>query len=68
LTLRLETDVESFARVQVAFRELSVGNGVAAAISNLHYLRSDEPLAGYDRIYVDDPFGNRIELLEPLLR
>jgi len=28
--------------------------------------RTDEPLAGYDRVYVDDPFGNRIELLEPL--
>lgn len=26
----------------------------------------DEPLAGYDRIYVDDPFGNRIELLEAI--
>ena len=26
---------------------------------------SDEPLAGYDRVYVADPFGNRIELLEP---
>jgi len=26
----------------------------------------DEPLEGYDRIYVDDPFGNRIELLERL--
>jgi catechol 2,3-dioxygenase-like lactoylglutathione lyase family enzyme len=26
----------------------------------------DEPLDGYDRAYVDDPFGNRIELLEPL--
>lgn len=25
----------------------------------------DEPLAGYERAYVDDPFGNRIELLEP---
>jgi catechol 2,3-dioxygenase-like lactoylglutathione lyase family enzyme len=25
----------------------------------------DEPLEGYDRVYVDDPFGNRIELLEP---
>jgi catechol 2,3-dioxygenase-like lactoylglutathione lyase family enzyme len=25
----------------------------------------DEPLEGYHRIYVDDPFGNRIELLEP---
>ena len=31
-------------------------------------LRQDEPLAGYDRIYVDDPFGNRIELMEPLPR
>jgi catechol 2,3-dioxygenase-like lactoylglutathione lyase family enzyme len=26
----------------------------------------DEPLAGYDRVYVDDPFGNRLELMEPL--
>jgi len=26
----------------------------------------DEPLEGYDRIYVTDPFGNRIELMEPL--
>jgi catechol 2,3-dioxygenase-like lactoylglutathione lyase family enzyme len=25
----------------------------------------DEPLPGYDRIYVADPFGNRLELLEP---
>jgi catechol 2,3-dioxygenase-like lactoylglutathione lyase family enzyme len=26
----------------------------------------DEPLEGYDRIYTHDPFGNRIELLQPL--
>ncbi len=25
----------------------------------------DEPLEGYERIYVLDPFGNRIELMEP---
>jgi catechol 2,3-dioxygenase-like lactoylglutathione lyase family enzyme len=25
----------------------------------------EEPLAGYYRIYVSDPFGNRLELLEP---
>jgi catechol 2,3-dioxygenase-like lactoylglutathione lyase family enzyme len=25
----------------------------------------DQPLEGYDRLYVDDPFGNRIELIEP---
>jgi catechol 2,3-dioxygenase-like lactoylglutathione lyase family enzyme len=24
----------------------------------------DEPLAGYDRAYVADPFGNRIEILQ----
>ncbi len=29
-------------------------------------LRDDEPLDGYDRVYADDPFGNRLELLEPL--
>jgi catechol 2,3-dioxygenase-like lactoylglutathione lyase family enzyme len=26
---------------------------------------SYEPLDGYDRVYVFDPFGNRLELLEP---
>jgi catechol 2,3-dioxygenase-like lactoylglutathione lyase family enzyme len=26
----------------------------------------DEPLDGHDRVYVDDPFGNRIELMEAL--
>ena len=26
----------------------------------------DEPLEGCDRIYVYDPFGNRIELMQPL--
>jgi catechol 2,3-dioxygenase-like lactoylglutathione lyase family enzyme len=25
----------------------------------------DEPLEGFDRVYVFDPFGNRIELIEP---
>ncbi|MEJ1978976.1 MAG: VOC family protein [Acetobacteraceae bacterium] len=28
-------------------------------------ISDDEPLAGYDRKFVDDPFGNRIELMEP---
>jgi catechol 2,3-dioxygenase-like lactoylglutathione lyase family enzyme len=26
---------------------------------------TDEPLIGFDRAYVADPFGNRIELLQP---
>ena len=28
-------------------------------------IATDAPLAGYDRIFVDDPFGNRLELMEP---
>lgn len=31
-----------------------------------HRVVDDEPLDGYDRVYVDDPFGNRIELMQPL--
>src|SRR5471032_1954787 len=30
-----------------------------------HELWEDELLEGYYRIYVNDPFGNRIELMEP---
>lgn len=29
-------------------------------------IAEDEPLAGYDKIYVYDPFGNRIELIQRL--
>jgi len=28
----------------------------------------DQPLDGFDRCYVSDPFGNRLELLEPVQR
>ena len=27
---------------------------------------TDQPLPGFQRVYVDDPFGNRIGLLEPM--
>jgi catechol 2,3-dioxygenase-like lactoylglutathione lyase family enzyme len=30
-----------------------------------HRAKPDNLLEGYDRAYVNDPFGNRIELLEP---
>ena len=41
----------------------ALGNRLAAA----GYITvPDEALAGYRRLYVSDPFGNRIELLEPI--
>jgi catechol 2,3-dioxygenase-like lactoylglutathione lyase family enzyme len=30
-----------------------------------YHVWKDQPLEGYDRLYVNDPFGNRIELMEP---
>jgi catechol 2,3-dioxygenase-like lactoylglutathione lyase family enzyme len=28
-------------------------------------VQSGEPLHGYEHVYIDDPFGNRLELIEP---
>jgi catechol 2,3-dioxygenase-like lactoylglutathione lyase family enzyme len=30
-----------------------------------HPVRPDQPLGDYQRAFVEDPFGNRIELMEP---
>jgi catechol 2,3-dioxygenase-like lactoylglutathione lyase family enzyme len=39
--------------------------GLARRLAQAGYpTRPDEPLPGFNRLYVDDPFGNRIELLE----
>ena len=39
--------------------------GLAARLQDAGYrVAEDQPLAGCDRLYVDDPFGNRIELME----
>ena len=40
-------------------------SSLKTALLNAGYApKADEPLEGYERAYVDDPFGNRIELLE----
>lgn len=40
---------------------------LAAAIAEAGFrVVDDEPLEGFVRVYVDDPFGNRIELMEPV--
>ena len=38
---------------------------VAALRAAGHAVAEDEPLPGYQRVYVNDPFGNRLELMEP---
>jgi len=43
--------------------------GLAALIEDLrragYPVVTDEPIEGFLRVYVDDPFGNRLELMEP---
>ncbi len=39
---------------------------VVALAAAGHPVSDDEPLEGYDRVYVNDPFGNRLELMESL--
>jgi catechol 2,3-dioxygenase-like lactoylglutathione lyase family enzyme len=39
--------------------------GLEATLVKAGYpVAHDQPLEGYDRIFVDDPFGNRIELMQ----
>ncbi|MBI3515185.1 MAG: glyoxalase [Proteobacteria bacterium] len=40
----------------------------AALEKSGHRISTDAELADFDRIFVDDPFGNRIELMEPKQR
>jgi catechol 2,3-dioxygenase-like lactoylglutathione lyase family enzyme len=67
--IHLGVEAEAFRPARKAHPALRVED-LPALITRLQAarigVRSDEPLEGYHRVYVDDPFGNRIELLEPL--
>jgi catechol 2,3-dioxygenase-like lactoylglutathione lyase family enzyme len=69
-TLKIHLGVEAdFRPAHKAHPGLLVSelDALKARLAQAGYaLNDDEPLEGYDRVYVDDPFGNRIELLEPL--
>jgi catechol 2,3-dioxygenase-like lactoylglutathione lyase family enzyme len=69
-------DLKVHLGVEADFRPARKAH-VALLVSNLAALKDklrtagyapneDEPLEGYHRVYVDDPFGNRIELMEPI--
>jgi catechol 2,3-dioxygenase-like lactoylglutathione lyase family enzyme len=64
--LGVEKDFRPARKAHPAF----LVNDLALLIGKLraagYQVASDEPLAGYERVYVSDPFGNRIELMEKL--
>jgi catechol 2,3-dioxygenase-like lactoylglutathione lyase family enzyme len=64
--LGTEADFLPARKAHPAFIVEDLAGLSATLIKAGHPVRRDEPLAGYTRVYVDDPFGNRIELMEPL--
>jgi catechol 2,3-dioxygenase-like lactoylglutathione lyase family enzyme len=66
LKIHLGVDAD-FRAAKKAHPALLVDNLAAlksALAAGGYAMKDDEPLEGYDRIYADDPFGNRIELME----
>ena len=63
--LGVEADFTPARKAHPALAVSGLRDLVAHLAANGVAIRDDEPLPGFDRVYVDDPFGNRIELLEP---
>jgi catechol 2,3-dioxygenase-like lactoylglutathione lyase family enzyme len=66
--LGVDPDFRPARKAHPAFIVRDLATLVAALEREGHGVDADQPLAGYARVYVDDPFGNRIELMEPLDR
>jgi catechol 2,3-dioxygenase-like lactoylglutathione lyase family enzyme len=63
--LGVEGDFRPARKAHVAFVVDDVAALRAACRDAGYETTQDEPLAGHDRIYVNDPFGNRLEFLSP---
>ncbi len=68
--LKIHLGVEADFRPARKAHPALLVNGLAGLLDALRAsgvaIVDDEPLTGYERAYVADPFGNRIELLEPV--
>jgi catechol 2,3-dioxygenase-like lactoylglutathione lyase family enzyme len=67
--LKVHLGVESDFRPARKAHPALIVEGLGTLVASLEAagldVRQDEPLEGYFRVYVDDPFGNRLELMEP---
>jgi catechol 2,3-dioxygenase-like lactoylglutathione lyase family enzyme len=63
--LGVEADFSPAQKAHPAFIVDDLQNLVRSLRRAGHKVVADQPLEGYDRIYTDDPFGNRIELMQP---
>ena len=63
--LGVEADFRAARKAHPAFRVENLAELRARCEAAGFATVDDEPLPGYERFYVHDPFGNRIECLEP---
>lgn len=65
LHLGVDPDFRAARKAHVAFRVEDL-SGIRSRLEAAGCATTDDqPLDGYQRCYVDDPFGNRTELLQP---
>jgi catechol 2,3-dioxygenase-like lactoylglutathione lyase family enzyme len=63
--LGVEQDFHPARKAHPALLVEGLAELVSALRRNGYAVVDDEPLEGFFRVYVADPFGNRIELMEP---
>lgn len=64
--LGVEDDFRAARKAHVAFRVDSVRQLAVDATAAGYEVKDDDPIEGVDRIFVFDPFGNRLEFQAPL--
>lgn len=64
--LGVEKDFRAAKKAHPALIVADVGALAGAIEAAGHAVVEDEPLTGFDRVYAYDPFGNRIELMQPI--
>ena len=64
--LGVERDFRPARKAHPAFVVDALDELLARLAAAGHAARAGEPLDGWARAHVDDPFGNRIELMQPL--
>jgi catechol 2,3-dioxygenase-like lactoylglutathione lyase family enzyme len=68
LHLGVEADFRPAKKAHPAFLVRDLAGLRARLVQQGFAPYEDEPLTGYARCYVADPFGNRLELMEPVTR
>jgi catechol 2,3-dioxygenase-like lactoylglutathione lyase family enzyme len=65
LHLGIDPEFRPATKAHVAFQVAGIAELRQRLITSGYRVVPDDSLPGYERYYVDDPFGNRLEILQP---